>query len=112
MVIRNFWYKSYIDSVVVGTDFGLWGVESESDQCGDDEIVVLDGRVGVFGFEGVLVGYLGEIDFGDVESIRDVLHGGVISDSAVDHIVELSRNCVILFEKHSLYYTKILYHSF
>lgn len=41
--------------LIVGVDLGFGGDEGQSDQTGDDQVVVLDGWLGVLGFECVLI---------------------------------------------------------
>lgn len=54
---------------VVGVDLGFGGIQGDSNKSRDNDPIVLDGGLSVFGFEGVLVGDFGEVDFADVETV-------------------------------------------
>lgn len=72
--------------LIVGVDLGFGGDEGQSDQTGDDQVVVLDGWLGVLGFECVLIWDFGEVHFADVESVRQVFPSSAL-EGAVDHVI-------------------------
>jgi len=86
--------------LIVWVDFSFGGEKGESNKSGYDEVVVLDGWLGVFGFEWALIWDFREVDLGDVESVGYVSVRSTF-ECAVNEIVELSGNGVVLFQKHS-----------
>lgn len=86
--------------LIVWVDFSFGGEKGESNKSGYDEVVVLDGWLGVFGFEWALIWDFREVDLGDVESVSYVSVRSTF-ECAVDKVVELSGNGVVLFQKHS-----------
>lgn len=101
MVMRYVELRSRESVLIVGVDFGFGGDEGQSDKTRDDQIVVLDGGFGVFGFEWALIGHFREVYLADVESVWNVSVSGVLSHSVVHHVVKTSCQGVVLFQKHS-----------
>lgn len=97
-----------LESVVVRVDFGFGGIEGESNKTRNNDPIVLDRGLGVLWFVGVLVGDFGEVDFGDVEAVGNVLESSVVSDSAVYHVVALAGDRVVLLKEHRLSYLIII----
>lgn len=72
--------------LIVGVDFSFSGENGESNNTRYDEVVVLDGRFGVFRFEWALIWDFGEVYLGDVESVFKVSVSRAF-ESTVDDIV-------------------------
>ncbi len=94
------WIQMRCSFLIVWVDFSFSGEKGESNKPRYDEVIVLDGWLGVFGFEWALIWDFGEINFSDVKSVGYVSERSTL-EWAVNEIVELSGNCVVLFEKHS-----------
>lgn len=94
------WIQMRCSFLIIWVDFSFSGEKGESNKSGYDEVIVLDGWLGVFGFEWALIWNFGEINFSDVKSVGYVSERSTL-EWAVNEIVELSGYCVVLFEKHS-----------
>ncbi len=103
MLTKICWIQiMWVSVAIVGVNFGFGGEEGESNQSGDDDVVILDGGLGVLGFEGVDVWDFGDVDSGDIVAVWYVPEGRIVSNSTVYQVKELSRECVVLLEEHYL----------
>lgn len=87
-------------SVIVRVDFSLGGNNSKSNNSRHDKVVVFDWWFGVFWFEWALIGYFGEVDLSDVESVGGVFESWAFGEGIVPDVVELSGEGVVLLQKH------------
>jgi hypothetical protein len=47
-----------------------------------------------------LIRDFGEVNFGEIEAIGDILEGGVVFDSAVNQVVGFAGDRIILLKEH------------
>jgi hypothetical protein len=104
---------SFPSVVIIRVDFSFCSDQSQSNNCTDNEIIVLDWSLGVLGFVIVLIWHFWEVNLWNVETVGNVFHWHAVLDSAIVKVVELACEGVVLLKEHDfcLCYENIIFFS-